>query len=88
MAHPESDFDPNDVAEEYELDDFEGDNGAADDEFNNEDQEEEALVDSAAFEGFEDEGEHNLIPDNPIFVHERRPSTFTFQVHNGKQCEF
>ncbi len=73
MSSVESDFDPNDVAEEYELDDFEGDNGAADDEFNNEDQEEEALVDSAAFEGFEDEGE---------------PSTFTFQVHNGKQCEF
>ena len=72
----ESDFDPNDVAEEYELDAYEA--GAEEgEEFDNEAFGEEndgdlpeMENDAAAFEGFEDSGE---------------PATFNFQVHNGKK---
>jgi hypothetical protein len=54
MSSEESDFDPNDVAEEYELEEFEG---AISDEEGEE--EEEFLEEDAAnaFEGFQDSGE-------------------------------
>lgn len=69
-----SDFDPNDVAEVYDLDggDYDAeldaldDGEAEDDEMSAEELNDESL---AAFEGFEDTGE---------------PSTFDFKVHNGK----